>query len=169
MFQPAQANLGSKWLRASVLPTSTRSTGFLYAGLPRCLPLTTLPAIAWEPMYNRAKPGSDTASRKRQHTASPARWRRPAHAAQVQLCHADSYLSLAIAAVRAGRGQAWHQRGNLTLPFGMVGALSTDTINGTVLPNLSLVQPVFPGRRRPPGLSTPARGSSVLPRRTQPD
>ncbi|MEO8869410.1 MAG: hypothetical protein ABI357_01115, partial [Granulicella sp.] len=123
--------------------------GLSVRGPAALLPLTTLPAIAWEPVYNKTKPGSDLSvdNNTLLHPPDgdgPLTQLNSNSATLIPISPLQSLQSL----LDSGNGGF---NANLTLPFGMIGALSTNTVNGTVLPNLSLIQPVFPAAATPTG------------------
>jgi hypothetical protein len=123
--------------------------GLSVRGPAALLPLTTLPAIAWEPMYNKTKPGSDVSvdNNTLLHPPDgdgPLTQLSSNSATLIPISPLQSLQSI----LDSGKGGIG---ANLTLPFGMIGALTTNTVNGTVLPNLSLVQPVFPAAATPTG------------------
>ena len=123
--------------------------GLSVRGPAALLPLTTLPAIAWEPMYNRAKPGSDLSvdDNTLLHPPDgdgPLTQLRSNSATLIPISPLQSLQSVLDAGANGINA-------NLTLPFGMVGVLDTNTINGTVRPNLSLIQPLFPASATPAG------------------
>ena len=112
------------------------------------LPLSTLPAIAWEPMYNRST-GTANAGVSNFDLLHP-----PGDGpfAQVRSTSATlipiSPLQSLQAVLNAGKGGFTAQ---LTLPFGMVAVLDSTTANGTILPELNLVRPTFPATSTPSG------------------
>jgi hypothetical protein len=122
--------------------------GLSVRGPAALLPLTTLPAIAWEPMYNlstavdpsvnnydlRHPPGDGPFTQVRAHSAT--------------LIPISPLQSLR-AVLEAPTDRITAQ---LTLPFGMVGALDASPQNGTILPNLSLVRPTFTAALTPTGV-----------------
>jgi hypothetical protein len=141
--------------------------GLSVRGPASLLPLSTLPAIAWEPMYNLSTAvdaGVDNFDLLHPPGDGPFTQVR---ADSVTLIPISPLQSLqAVLDVGTGGFTA-----NLTLPFGMVGALDDTTQNGTILPNLSLVQPTFTADLTPTGV--PYTGawqlSFAAPDPTQPD
>jgi hypothetical protein len=147
-------------LKYTIDGLSVRGPSFL-------LPLSTLPAIAWEPMYNLST--AVDAGVKNTDLLHP-----PGDGPFTQV-RADSVTLIPIsplqslqAVLDAGTGGF---TANLTLPFGMVGALDAETQNGTVLPHLSLIQPTFTADLTPTGV--PYTGawqlSFAAPDPSQPD
>jgi hypothetical protein len=111
------------------------------------LPLSTLPAIAWEPMYNLSTtPDAGVSDFELLHPPGdgPFTQVRSTSATLIPI----SPLQSLQAVLDAGTGGFDAQ---LTLPFGMVGVLSDTTESGTVLPELTLVQPTFPAASTPSG------------------
>ncbi|MGB7355949.1 MAG: hypothetical protein WBD06_19735 [Acidobacteriaceae bacterium] len=122
--------------------------GLSVRGPASLLPLATLPAIAWEPMYNTSTAVDPTVS---DYTLlhppndGPVCQVRPTSATLIPI----SPLQSLQAVLDAGTGGFTAQ---LTLPFGMIGVLSDSaTVSGTLLPNLTLVQPTFPASVTPSG------------------
>jgi hypothetical protein len=122
--------------------------GLSVRGPASLLPLSTLPAIAWEPMYNRST-GTGNAGVSNYELLHP-----PGDGpfTQVRSTSATlipiSPLQSLQAVLDAGTGGFTAQ---LTLPFGMVGVLDSTTANGTILPELNLIQPTFPATSTPSG------------------
>ncbi len=113
--------------------------GISVRGPANFLPLTTLPAIAWEPMYNLSTtPDAGVNDFDLLHPPNDGPFSR-VRSLSVTLIPISPLQSLQ-AVLDAGTGGFTAQ---LTLPFGMVGALDTNPQNGTILTDLSLVQPTF--------------------------
>jgi hypothetical protein len=114
------------------------------------LSLATLPAIAWEPMYNVAtdpKENQGVSNDRLLHPPGdgPLTQFQALSATLIPVAPLQSLQSI----LNAGSGGF---AGQFTLPFGMIGALSsTKTVSSTVLPNASLVRPVFPASGTPTG------------------
>jgi hypothetical protein len=110
------------------------------------LPLFTLPALAWEPMYDQAPfdPASPTDRLLFPPDDGPLTQVRSTSATLIPV----SPLQSLGAVITSGTGGFTAQ---LTLPFGLVGVLDSTTATGTILPNLSLVMPVFPAKATPAG------------------
>jgi hypothetical protein len=143
--------------------------GLSVRGPASLLPLTTLPAIAWEPMYNmstdpRVNLGVDNNVLLHPPGDGPFSQVRATSATLIPI----SPLQSLQAVLDAGTGKFNAQ---LTLPFGMVGVLSETTENGTILPELTLVQPSFAAASTPSGaIYTGAwQLSFAAPDPTQPD
>lgn len=117
--------------------------GLSVRGPAQFLPLATLPAIAWEPMYDLTVPPNDALLT-------------PPNDGPVCQVRANSATLIPVAPLQslqavldAGTGGFTAQ---LTLPFGMVALLADGVIyTGTVLPSLDLVQPSFPASSTPGG------------------
>jgi hypothetical protein len=121
--------------------------GLSVRGPARLLPLSTLPAIAWEPMYNLSTvsdPSVDNNELLHPPGDGPITQVRSTSATLIPI----SPLQSLQAVLDAGTGGF---SADLTLPFGMVAALSTTTLNGTILPELTLVQPSFAAASTPSG------------------
>jgi hypothetical protein len=146
-----------------------RIDGLSVRGPASLLPLTTLPAIAWEPMYNLS-----TALDSGVNSADLLNPKGDGPFTQVRFASATlhlipiSPLQSLQAVLDAGTGGF---TARLTLPFGMVGTLAATADKGTVLSGLSLVQPVFPAASTPSGaIYTGAwQLSFAAPDPTQPD
>ncbi|MGD0097085.1 MAG: hypothetical protein ABSB60_11355 [Terracidiphilus sp.] len=111
------------------------------------LPLSTLPAIAWEPMYNLSTtPDAGVNNFELLHPPGDGPFTQVV-AASATLIPISPLQSLQ-AVLDAGTGGFTAQ---LTLPFGMVGGLSATADAGTILPELTLVQPTFPAASTPSG------------------
>jgi hypothetical protein len=141
--------------------------GLSVRGPASLLPLSTLPAIAWEPMYNRSTavdPGVNSSELLHPPGDGPFTQVRATSATLIPI----SPLQSLQAVLDAGTGGFSAQ---LTLPFGMVGTLAATTANGTILPELTLVQPTFPAASTPSGaLYTGAwQLSFTAPNPAQPD
>jgi hypothetical protein len=141
--------------------------GLSVRGPASLLPLSTLPAIAWEPMYNRSTavdPGVNSSELLHPPGDGPFTQVRATSATLIPI----SPLQSLQAVLDAGTGGFSAQ---LTLPFGMVGVLTTATANGTIFPELTLVQPTFPAASTPSGaLYTGAwQLSFTAPNPSQPD
>ena len=145
--------------------------GLSFRGPAALLPLTTLPAIAWEPMYNRAPPEADVSvdSFRLLHPPGdgPLTQVRANSATLIPISPLQSLQSV-LDAGKVGSDAI------LTLPFGMIAFLTANTSGGdgsTVRPNLSLVQPVFPATSTPTGsIYTGAwQLSFTAPNPSQPD
>ncbi len=122
--------------------------GLSVRGPAHLLPLTTLPAMAWEPMYNLSTAvdaGVKDADLLHPPGDGPFSQVRSTSVTLIPI----SPLQSLQAVLDAGTGGFTAQ---LTLPFGMVGTLDTVTQNGTILPNLSLVQPTFSATLTPTGV-----------------
>ncbi|HEY4379412.1 MAG TPA: hypothetical protein VGN01_03640 [Acidobacteriaceae bacterium] len=120
--------------------------GLSVRGPASLLPLFTLPAIAWEPMYNTAPPDPTSPTDKLLFPPGdgPIAEVRPTSATLIPISPLQSLQAL----LNAGKGGFTAQ---LTLPYGITGALAATTSKGTVLPNLTLVQPSFPATSTPAG------------------
>ncbi|HTA85295.1 MAG TPA: hypothetical protein VK729_03430 [Silvibacterium sp.] len=129
--------------------------GISVRGPASLLPLFTLPAIAWEPMYNTAPvqpispppappPSSPTDKLLFPPGDGPITEVRPTSATLIPISPLQSLQAL----LYAGQGGF---TAALTLPFGITGALDAATSKGTLLPNLTLVQPSFPASSTPAG------------------
>ena len=121
--------------------------GLSVRGPARLLPLSTLPAIAWEPMYNRSTvsdPSVNNYDLLHPPGDGPITQVRPTSATLIPI----SPLQSLQAVLDAGKGG---YNANLTLPFGMVAALSDTRENGTIFPNLTLVRPTFAATATPSG------------------
>jgi hypothetical protein len=122
--------------------------GLSVRGPASLLPLTTLPAIAWEPMYNRAtgtaNAGVSNFDLLHPPGDGPFTQVRSTSATLIPI----SPLQSLQAVLNAGKGGFTAQ---LTLPFGMVAVLDSTTVNGTILPELNLVRPTFPAASTPSG------------------
>jgi hypothetical protein len=122
--------------------------GLSVRGPAALLPLTTLPAIAWEPMYDLSTatdPGVDDFELLHPPGDGPFTQIRSTSAALVPI----SPLQSLQAVLDSGTGGF---TAHLTLPFGMIGALDAKTQNGTILPDISLVQPTFTATLTPTGV-----------------
>jgi hypothetical protein len=142
--------------------------GLSVRGPSTLLPLTTLPAIAWEPMYDLST--AVDAGVNDNELLHPPDGDGPF--SQVR-CTSGTLIPISPlqslqAVLDAGTGGFTAQ---LTLPFGMVGALDSTTQNGTILPELTLIQPVFPAAITPAGTTyTGAWQISIAaPNPTDPD
>jgi hypothetical protein len=120
--------------------------GLSVRGPASLLPLFTLPAIAWEPMYNTAPPDPTSPTDKLLYPPGdgPIAEVRPTSATLIPISPLQSLQAL----LYAGQGGFTAQ---LTLPYGLTGALAATTSKGTILPNLTLVQPSFPATSTPAG------------------
>ena len=120
--------------------------GLSVRGPASFLPLFTLPAIAWEPMYNTAptSPTSPTDELLYPPGDGPLTEVRPTSATLIPISPLQSLQAL----LNAGQGGF---TAVLTLPFGLNGELAAVTSKGTVLPTLTLVQPSFPASSTPAG------------------
>ncbi len=140
--------------------------GLSVRGPASFLPLFTLPAIAWEPMYNTAPfdPTSPTDQLLYPPGDGPLTEVRPTSATLIPISPLQSLQAL----LNAGQGGF---TAVLTLSFGLNGALAATTSKGTVLPTLTLVQPSFPASSTPAGtVYTGAWQLSIAaPDPTQPD
>jgi hypothetical protein len=143
--------------------------GLSVRGPASLLPLTTLPAIAWEPMYNmstdpRTNIGVDNNELLHPPGDGPFSQVRSTSATLIPI----SPLQSLQAVLDAGTGRF---TARFTLPFGMIGTLSETGVSGTVLPELTLVQPAFPAASTPSGaIYTGAwQLSFAAPDATQPD
>ncbi|GAC1415345.1 MAG: hypothetical protein NVSMB62_02810 [Acidobacteriaceae bacterium] len=145
--------------------------GLSVRGPAALLPLTTLPAIAWEPMYNRAPSEADV-------SVDNFRLLHPPGDGPLTQVRANSANLIPISPLQSL--QSVLDAGKvgsdaiLTLPFGMVAFLTANTSGGdgsNVRPNLSLVQPVFPATSTPTGsIYTGAwQLSFTAPNPSQPD
>jgi len=124
--------------------------GISVRGPARLLPLTTLPAIAWEPMYNmsqdvRSNVGVDNNVLRHPPNDGPFAQVR---STSVKLIPISPLQSLQ-AVLDAGSGRF---TARLTLPFGMVGTLDTNPQNGTILSDIGLVRPGFSATLTPTGV-----------------
>ena len=122
--------------------------GISVRGPARLLPLTTLPAIAWEPMYNLSTAvdaGVNDADLLHPPNDGPFTQVRSTSVTLIPI----SPLQSLQAVLDAGSGGFTAQ---LTLPFGMVGALDATTQNGTILSDIGLVQPSFSATLTPTGV-----------------
>ena len=125
--------------------------GLSVRGPAELLPLTTLPAMAWEPMYDLSTavdPQVDDFELLQPPNDGPLTKVRAVSARLIPISPLQSLQS----ALDAGRG-AFTAR--LTLPFGMVAALDNVGQNGTILPNIGLVQPTFNATLTPTGVPVP--------------
>ena len=140
--------------------------GLSVRGPASFLPLFTLPAIAWEPMYNTAPadPTSPTNELLFPPGDGPLTEVRPTSATLIPISPLQSLQAL----LNAGQGGF---TAVLSLPFGLNGTLAATTSKGTVLPTLTLVQPSFPASSTPAGtVYTGAWQLSIAaPDPTQPD
>lgn len=142
--------------------------GLSVRGPASLLPLSTLPAIAWEPMYNRstgtANAGVSNFDLLHPPGDGPFTQVRSTSATLIPI----SPLQSLQAVLDAGTGGFTAQ---LTLPFGMIGVLDSTTTNGTTLPELNLIRPSFPATSTPSGaIYTGAwQLSFAAPDPTQPD
>ena len=120
--------------------------GISVRGPASLLPLFTLPAVAWEPMYNTAPadPTSPTDELLYPPGDGPLTEVRPTSATLIPISPLQSLQEL----LYAGPGGF---TATLTLPFGLNAALHSTTTTGTVLPNLTLIQPTFPASSTPAG------------------
>ena len=127
--------------------------GLSVRGPASLLPLFTLPAIAWEPMYNASPqqhvvqpptPTSPTDELLYPPWDGPLTEVRPTSATLIPIAPLQSLQAL----LYAGKGGFTAE---LTLPFGITGALDSTTAQGTQLPTLTLVQPSFPASSTPAG------------------
>jgi len=121
--------------------------GLSVRGPASLLPLTTLPAIAWEPMYDLSTavdPGVNDYELLHPPGDGPFSLVRSTSATLIPI----SPLQSLQAVLDAGTGGFDAQLG---LPFGMVGVLTETTQNGTILPDLTLVQPTFAASSTPSG------------------
>jgi hypothetical protein len=122
--------------------------GLSVRGPASLLPLSTLPAIAWEPMYNRstgtANAGVSNFDLLHPPGDGPFTQVRSTSATLIPI----SPLQSLQAVLNAGTGGFTAQ---LTLPFGMVAVLDSVTTNDTILPELNLVRPTFPATSTPSG------------------
>jgi len=122
--------------------------GLSVRGPARLLPLTTLPAIAWEPMYDLSTAvDAGVNDYNLLHPPGDGPFTQ-VRSTSVTLIPISPLQSLQ-AVLDAGAGGFTAQ---LTLPFGMVGALDTNPQNGTILTDLSLVQPTFAATLTPTGV-----------------
>lgn len=141
--------------------------GMSVRGPAALLPLTTLPAMAWEPMYDLS-----TAVDPRVSGFELLHPPRDGPLTQVRATSATlipiSPLQSLQAALDAGRGGF---TARLTLPFGMVGALDSAMQNNTILPDIGRVQPTFNATLTPTGVPyTGAWQLSIFaPNPTQPN
>ncbi len=122
--------------------------GISVRGPARLLPLTTLPAIAWEPMYNLSTAvdaGVNDYDLLHPPNDGPFSQVRSTSVTLIPI----SPLQSLQAVLNAGSGGFTAQ---LTLPFGMVGALDTNPQNGTILSEIGLVQPAFSATLTPTGV-----------------
>lgn len=113
--------------------------GLSVRGPAALLPLTTLPAIAWEPMYDLSTqndPNVDDYELLHPPGDGPFTQVRSTSAALIPI----SPLQSLQAVLDSGTGGF---TATLTLPFGLIGAIDTNPQNGTILPDISLVQPTF--------------------------
>ena len=120
--------------------------GLSVRGPARLLPLTTLPSIAWEPMYDHAvfTPGVDPNQLLHPPGDGPLPQVRALSATLIPIAPLQTFSSL----LTAGSGGF---EANFTLPFGITGELASTAVTGTLLPNLTLVQPSFPASGTPTG------------------
>jgi hypothetical protein len=124
-----------------------RIDGLSVRGPASLLPLATLPAIAWEPMYNTSTAvdaGVSDYDLLHPPNDGPVCQVRPTSATLIPISPLQSLQAL----LNAGTGGFTAQ---LTLPYGMVGTIDSVAGKGTLLPNVSLVQPVFPASATPSG------------------
>jgi hypothetical protein len=122
--------------------------GLSVRGPAALLPLTTLPAIAWEPMYDLSTAADPQVSDfELLHPAGdgPLTQVRSMSATLIPISPLQSLQSV----LDGGTGTF---TARLTLPFGMIGALDSTTQNGTILPGAGLVQPVFNAALTPTGV-----------------
>jgi hypothetical protein len=141
--------------------------GLSVRGPASLLPLATLPAIAWEPMYNlstTADAGVDNFELLHPFGDGPFSQVRSSSATLIPISPLQSLQAL----LDAGTGGFTAQ---ITLPFGMIGGLAAKADAGTVLPELTLVQPTFSAASTPSGaIYTGAwQLSFAAPNPTQPD
>lgn len=141
--------------------------GLSVRGPAALLPLTTLPAIAWEPMYDLSTASDPQVSDyELLHPPGdgPLTQVRSTSATLIPIAPLQSLQSV----LDGGTGKF---TARLTLPFGMVGAIDAAPQNGTVLPEVGLVQPTFNATLTPTGV--PYTGAWQLtiaaPNPTQPD
>jgi hypothetical protein len=141
--------------------------GLSVRGPAALLPLTTLPAIAWEPMYDLSTVSDPPVSDfELLHPPGdgPLTQVRALSASLIPISPLQSLQSV----LDSGTGKF---TATLTLPFGMVGAIDATPQNGTILPNVSLVQPTFNATLTPTGV--PYTGAYQLsvsaPNPAQPD
>jgi hypothetical protein len=122
--------------------------GLSVRGPAHLLPLTTLPAIAWEPMYDKSTGTADD-------SVDPNELLHPPNDGPFTQVRANSATLIPISPLQSLQSVLDAGTGKfdavITLPFGMIGELDTDNINNTVLPNLTLVQPIFPASSTPNG------------------
>jgi hypothetical protein len=120
--------------------------GLSVRGPAQLLPLTTLPSIAWEPMYDHAvtTPGVDPNQLLHPPGDGPLPQVRSLSATLIPIAPLQTFSSL----LNAGPGGF---EANFTLPFGITGELASTAVKGTLLPNLTLVQPSFPASGTPTG------------------
>jgi hypothetical protein len=131
--------------------------GLSVRGPANLLPLATLPAMAWEPMYNLS-PVADP-------SVDNSRLLHPPNDGPVTVVRANSATLIPIAPLpslgailNAGKKEITAQ---FTLPFGMVGVLDADPQNGTILPDVGLVRPHFSATLTPTGPYTGAWQLSI--------
>jgi hypothetical protein len=141
--------------------------GLSVRGPASLLPLTTLPPIAWEPMYNLSTAvdaGVDNHELLHPPGDGPFSQVRSTSATLIPI----SPLQSLQAVLDAGTGGF---TARFTLPFGMIGTLAETGVSGTVLPELTLVQPTFLAASTPSGaIYTGAwQLSFAAPDATQPD
>jgi hypothetical protein len=120
--------------------------GISVRGPASLLPLFTLPAIAWEPMYNTAPPDPTSPTDKLLYPPGdgPLTEVRPTSATLIPISPLQSLQAL----LDAGQGGF---TATLSLPFGLNATLASTATTGTVLPYLTLVQPTFPASSTPAG------------------
>jgi hypothetical protein len=141
--------------------------GLSVRGPAALLPLVTLPAMAWEPMYDLSTavdPQVNDFDLLHPPGDGPLTQVRAISATLIPIAPLQSLQSV----LDAGRG---HFTARLTLPFGMVGALDAIAQNNTILPEIGLVQPGFNATLTPTGVPyTGAWQLSIFaPNPTQPD
>ncbi len=121
--------------------------GLSVRGPARLLPLSTLPAIAWEPMYNLST-ATDAGVSDFELLHPPGDGPFTQVLATSATLIPISPLQSLQAVLDAGTGGFTAQ---LSLPFGMVGVLAATTDPNTILPEFTLVQPTFPAASTPSG------------------
>jgi len=122
--------------------------GLSVRGPAHLLPLTTLPAIAWEPMYNLSTAidgGVKNTDLLHPPNDGPFTQVRATTATLIPIAPLQSLQAVLDAGPGAFNAQ-------LTLPFGMVAALDTNPQNGTILSDINLVQPSFSATLTPTGV-----------------
>jgi len=122
--------------------------GLSVRGPAHLLPLTTLPAIAWEPMYNLSTAidaGVNNFDLLHPPNDGPFTQVRAETATLIPIAPLQSLQAV----LDAGPGGFNAQ---LTLPFGMVAALDSNPQNGTILSDINLVQPSFSATLTPTGV-----------------